>query len=812
MREWQLKAGDPLALTLACDIRLTPSNYCDDQIWELALGGGDPPALALQTTYGLRARLMRIFPRFILGEMAVSDPVEFAQPPVVSLALPNFIALSFVPFPGIDVSIEYWVPQSQAVAGRVQVTNNGSAESKLVMEWATQLVAAPKNNARLGDARLSSTPGTAGLGQRMAAVEMQAATILAGSSGGLEPVIFMTGGPRLGSGAYPSLALRMDLAPGSARQVTWVHAALDSREASFNLARSVAALRWEAERARLELFNARQVEIYTGDPDWDAALMLAQKQAISLLVGPTEQMPNPCLVLARQPDLGYSLRGDGSDYNHLWNGQTPLESYYLAGLILPAAPELAQGLVRNFLLSQAESGFIDWKPGPAGQRSQILAAPLLASLAWRIYEATERSEWLQEVYEPLLRFVQAWFAPEHDRDGDGVPEWDHPMQAGDEDHPIYSRWQPWSLGVEITSAESPALTALLHRECLTLARMARVLGREQDLPGLETAAERLKSAVESAWNETASAYFDRDRDTHFSTHGEELASGRGSGTILVQRSFEHPVRLQILIQTDETLRRRPVIFIHGRSASGHPRIERINDEQLRWRPGLGQATGKYVYSMLERIEIHGLEPDDQIHFDSVGYDFQDHSTLAPLWAGIPRPARAKQLVEETLTNPERFWRACGVPACVRPPQAEGAEVCASVHLPWNQLIGEGLLQYGFRQEAAELVTRLMSVAVQSLKTERAFRRYYHAETGQGLGERNALNGLAPLSLFLETLGIRLISPTRVALSGFTPYPRPVTVKYRGLTILCQKEKTTVIFPDGQAIVIDDPTPRIVSLE
>ncbi len=801
MREWQLKAGDPLALTLACDVRLTPSNYCDDQIWELALGEGDPPALALQTTYGLRARLMRIFPRFILGETAVSDPAEFAQPPVVSLALPNFIILSFAPFPGIDVSIEYWVPQSQAVAGRVQVTNTGGADTKLVMEWAAQL---------------HPTPGQSGPGQRMAAVEMQAATILAGSSGGLEPVIFLTGGPRPGASPYPTLALRMELAPGSTRQVTWVHAALASQEASFNLARSVAALRWEAERARLELLNARQVEIYTGDPDWDAALMLAQKQALSLLIGPTEQMPNPCLTLARQPDQGYSLRGDGSDYNHLWNGQTPLESYYLAGLILPSAPELALGLARNFFLSQVESGFIDWKPGPAGQRSQILAAPLLASLAWRIYETTEQVEWLQEIYEPLLRFVQTWFAPEHDRDGDGVPEWDHPMQAGDEDHPVYSRWQPWSQGVDITSAENPALTALLHRECLILARMARILGREQDLPGLETAAERLRSAVESAWDETASAYFDRDRDTHFSTHGEELAEGRGPGAILVQRSFERPVRLQICIHTDETLRRRPVIFVHGRSASGHPRIERINDEQIRWRPGLGQATGKHVYSMIERIEIHGLEPEDHIRFDSVGYDFQDHSTLLPLWAGIPRPARAKQLVEETLTNPERFWRARGVPACVRPPQAEGAEVCASVHMPWNQLIGEGLLQYGFRQEAAELVARLMGAVVQSLKSEHAFRRYYHADAGQGehsaLGERNALGGLAPLALFLETLGVRLISPTRVALNGFNPYPRPVTVKYRGLTVLCQKEKTTVIFPDGQAIVIDDPAPRVVSLE
>ncbi len=53
MREWNLHAGDPLALTLVSDARLGPTDYFDDQIWELKIGSGDPPALSLDTTYGL---------------------------------------------------------------------------------------------------------------------------------------------------------------------------------------------------------------------------------------------------------------------------------------------------------------------------------------------------------------------------------------------------------------------------------------------------------------------------------------------------------------------------------------------------------------------------------------------------------------------------------------------------------------------------------------------------------------------------------------------------------------------------------------
>ena len=108
----------------------------------------------------------------------------------------------------------------------------------------------------------------------------------------------------------------------------------------------------------------------------------------------------------------------------------------------------------------------------------------------------------------------------------------------------------------------------------------------------------------------------------------------------------------------------------------------------------------------------------------------------------------------------------------------------------------------------KLVERIES----RVNREAAFRRYYHADTGQGIGERNALTGLASVGLFLEILGVRLISPRRVWIAGFNPFPLPVTVKYRGLTVLRQKEKTVVIFPDGQTATITDPAPQVVSCE
>lgn len=793
MREWNLRADDLRSLPLAADARLGPTDYAADQIWELALVGGEPPALALQTTYGLRARSLRLFPRFVEGDSVRNDPLEFALPPVVRCFYPNFLWVTFSPFPELEVEAEYWAAQSDAVAGRLRVTNRGAASRQFRLEWAALL-----------------TPAEGG--QRMAPLEIEAAWVLAGASGGLAPVLFMTGGAVVAPGPFPALAHGLDLAPGRSRQLSWSCAALSNPADSFSLARRTAARNLDAERARLQLLNAGQVEIHTGDPDWDLAFALAQDFALGLFAGPTPHLPHPSFVIARQPDHGASLRGDGSDYGHLWNGQTPLDAYTLAGLLLPGQASLLHGLLENFLAIQEPDGSIDWKPGLGGQRGNRLAPPLLACLALRLFEADGDRAALEKAFPGLLRFLQAWFAPEHDRDGDGIPEWDHPLQAGFEDHPLFSRWHDWAKNVDITTAESPALCSLLYRESLALIQIARQIGQQEAIPELEATAARLRAAVEDSWDARAATYRYWDRDFHATPDDRLMGRRNGSGVIAVQGEFERPYRLLLRVKARAEITRRSQAFVHGVGPSGHHRVEHIASDRFQWFLGLGSATSERVYHRVEYVEIQGLDEADEVSLHGAGLTCQDHTLLLPLWAGIPSPRRARSLVTQALTNPRRYWLPYGIPACPQAVSGEEARVCRLVYIPWVTLIGEGLIDYGYRQEAAGLVARLMKAAIQSLKSEGAFRRYYLADTGQGLGERNALEGLPPLGLFLNALGVRLYSPHRVALAGFNPFPWPVTVKYRGLTILRQKEKTLVIFPDGQTVAVDDPEPREVALE
>ncbi|MFN2128128.1 MAG: hypothetical protein ACK2TU_09750, partial [Anaerolineales bacterium] len=94
--------NDPLCLNLAADARITPPDYFDDQIWELALADREPQALSLNTTYGLRARSIRLFPQFGLNNNEITTPNHFHKPPIFKSILQNFIELSISPFPGKD--------------------------------------------------------------------------------------------------------------------------------------------------------------------------------------------------------------------------------------------------------------------------------------------------------------------------------------------------------------------------------------------------------------------------------------------------------------------------------------------------------------------------------------------------------------------------------------------------------------------------------------------------------------------------------------------------------------------------------------
>jgi hypothetical protein len=189
MREWALTVDDPYSLHLSADARLCTPTYTDDQTWEVTLHGMDPPAVGLETTYGLRAQAMRIFPSFFTQGTVVCDPRSFAEPVLIRRFLVSYVRLECKPTQSLWTEMEYWVPDSHTIAGRFTLQNQSRADIELRLRLQAVLRAHLNDADDAGEAvhRRLATGG-------MRAESISGATVLTGLTDGLAPVVFLSGG------------------------------------------------------------------------------------------------------------------------------------------------------------------------------------------------------------------------------------------------------------------------------------------------------------------------------------------------------------------------------------------------------------------------------------------------------------------------------------------------------------------------------------------------------------------------------------------------------------------------------------------
>ncbi len=791
MRQWNLTNAQPYSLTLAADARLTSIDYFNDHIWRCSLQGGEPPTLMVFTTFGLRARAMRIFPIFIENDRQVYDPQDFFKPPCIQTALPNYLNLLFHPFQGIEAILELLVPHSHVLLGRVKVSNQSEKNREIVLQIAAQLFPNP--------------------GEHLTHKEFRATKILAGKTYNLFPVIFIQGGADFAKGSFPALQKRLSLPHHHDEIITWAHVAEDSIEASFDKARSFATFNWSAEVARLEMLNRSILNFYTANPEWDASLFFSQKEALNLFVNAPPAHPHISFVSIRHVDQGFSRRGDGNDYTHFWSGQTPLEVFHLANIMLPSSPEIIRDLVDNFLSIQREDGFIDLKPGMSGQRSQVLATPLLSELAWRVHLRLGDIDWLKKAYPILMRLIRFWFSPENDRDADGIPEWTHPMQLGLFNHPLYTSALEDSLHLDISKTETPSLCAFLYNECQVLLRMAKKLSIEEDYPFLETCMLRMQKAIQGMWNEEYGLFMDWDRDTHLSQPSIYLGDVQPNETLFLNFEFHTPQR--ILLQVTSPDLRPPdfTLVIHVTGISGKPRIIQISSKDFLWEVHQGYFSSDWVVTGIEKIELIAQDALIQCKVLTYGTLNANLTGILPWWAGVEVSEEINTRILQTILDAEKFWQPFGMPLCPLGDKISNPQPFHHVNMLWNTFCLEGLIRRGFIREASFLFTKLLNVSSRALKQNKCFSSWYDATEGYGRGEHNELSGLLPVSTFLDLLGVHFRSDDQIYLEPTFPFSENITIQYKGLTILRGKEKTTINFPNGQSVIIENDHPQWISM-
>lgn len=141
------------------------------------------------------------------------------------------------------------------------------------------------------------------------------------------------------------------------------------------------------------------------------------------------------------------------------------------------------------------------------------------------------------------------------------------------------------------------------------------------------------------------------------------------------------------------------------------RAKKIN--QIMW----DEETGFYYNVDKKTHTFTFKKPNDLKREEMIGF--------LPLWAGIADEQQARRLVQK-LKVPEKFWRKYGIPSLAAddPYYNPKGYWNGPVWVQWNYLIVRGLLDYGYRAEAKELVDRVTANMIAQLKKDHNFWEFY----------------------------------------------------------------------------------------
>ena len=800
LRRQRIDPNRPFDFHLAADARSSRTDYCDDQVWVLRLGSRDEAAIAFQTQFGGRAGLVSLVPMWRIDGGVIYQALGYARRPAITFFAPNFIQIEASPLPELELIGRFWAMESRAAGGEFTLSNQSNDHLSLQLD-------------------LFGHVGIGGRNQKLNVLTMAdySLALHLGEIGNLNPVVTMEGasvevyGGRISS---PKIGCRIELAPDESCRIPFVVAGLADMRDSFSVAMNWMSRPWSAYFNSISQNAASIPKISTGNPDWDLAIDLSYAQLVKSFMSPSEHLPHYSLVANRASERGWSRRGDGSDHIRAWSGQDPTLAYLAVASIAGVDSDLAKAIVSNYLAVQDESGFIDRQPGLGGQRQGVMLIPILARLSLMIYEQTEDGAFVADILPSLLSFFMRWFV--EDVDSDGVPEWQSERQMGYIALPTFGRGQAWAQGAQIRQMETPDLLAYLISEADALQQLAELAGESETAEHIAAKLSELDARLEEFWDGNRYTY--RDRDSHLAGAGLELLHrGAGDQVHEIGQELLKPARVMIRVVGGVSQRPRISLKLEGNDEKGAAcNIEASVDDFL-WQNRQGVYTTKQPLSRVERLAIGGLSRVYKVYARTIDSSRLDINALMPLWTGRLSPERAAAIVNLAMDE-AHFLRPNGltmVSASDRNYDPSNARGGGGIWMYWLTLVSEGMVKAGYRQEATEILKRVLHMLTRVLEREGKLSQFYHADEAKGFGEEHHLGGIVPLKLLGDVIGIRVVAADKVWVGGEFTWERPIMVEQHGVIVRRSADENRIEFPSGHIVtlsagapwqLVQDPTP------
>ncbi|MEM9952556.1 MAG: hypothetical protein AAF846_13195 [Chloroflexota bacterium] len=789
LREWEISPDAPYTLYLASDARLSKTSYVNDQSWEILLGSGDEAALKLQTRYGSRSDLTSLVPMWQLDERVVYQAQTYHNSAVITSFAPNRIIAEADILPNVHLVADHFAFTSQVIGGLYTIQNKTKKSLTIRLDLFGHAIA---NDEEKKLALITLAGG-------------DAHALSLGKYARLAPVVLVENGnsDSISSGSTrPKVGTTIKIKAGEEASIRFVHAGLDDIRQSLAEARRWLAVDWQAFINTIETASLAIPTIQTGNLDWDLVLACSYNRAVQSVLRPNGIFPRETFVSARMPQYGYSRSGSGTDHPRMWQGQTVDTASMLTPALASVYPQAAEGIIRNYVALQKKDGFIDLLPNLGGEHSQILCTPILAQTAWRIYEITENKAFIEDNFEGLKQFFYHWFG--QDVDEDGIPEWVDQRQTHYVAFPTFGMGRDWAQGANLSTVETPDLIAYLLAEADALLRMTDIVRDKQAKSDVASAIQILTDALESMWLDDHYAY--RDRDTHVSTSGKIiLDEGNGDTEHILEHALLIPNR--VIVKITGGSRHIPKVTLHiaGINTEGEPIRETANMGAFYWYTGEGVYTSKTAFSQINKIWCEGLSRVYRITARTMDTTAIDINTLMPLMNIIPEK-QAKTLASLALDD-EQFLRPNGItmiPASsdyFDPANAEGA---GGIWMYWQHLIGLGLIHAGEANKVGDMVKSQLDMLVTILSDIHTTAQFYHSDNAQALSEKGHLNGIAPLYLIQQLMGVTISRHDKVILSKDFGWGRAVTIRQHGVYVRRTTKSIKVEFASGKVVELDAP--------
>jgi len=713
--------------------------------WILHHTEDKPQRLVVEPLLGNPETQFQLFPRFSESSQTLTEDPGFDPTPYLESYSWDWIEFRYKPLKDLDVRSIYWVPDPNMICGEYWVSNQTDHLRDIWLDMICALYLQRPGNQIMRN-------------------EIDGRPMLTGTLNDKKITLFVTGNPTFREDPLPILHNKLSIEPEQVIRIRWVCIFSDTRKAAREALTNVLELDWTGEISYRKVKLERQLEIRTGNPEWD--FILAHSQNLGLLK--YHQLTSHNYTARLSPIQALSL---------------------LQALTFPSADMIKDILDLVFNLSGQPDQ--DESIPDSDQTPPLMAGELL----WQVYQMGFADEiWLPYLNKTDL-WLKGWFSPGLDKDRDGVPELTHPFIFDLAGSSTAEQVISISHILPYPYLESPALGALIYNDLCRIEDLHQIY-KTKTTRHHHKRKEILLTFLQDSWNSERAQFINRDSHSHISVNGYKIIENLQPGLNLLRESFPQPTRIGVLQRTSsdgsppEDFR----ITYHGLDWQGNYRIEDHKSGDFSFGKGFVWGISECVYSKLDYCVLRNPLQTGQINLIAPTTSIEDITQNLPIWAGALPEEKARTIFKDILLDPDRSWSRIGFSSR----QESGQE---TMHLFWNLLLGQSLHKLGMVEVVEELIERWMKAVIPILEGSGSSYPAYGINDGKGLGQEDCLESLFPIKFFLHILGIEMVQGCRLVIEGIYPFPWPVALKFRGIEIRREREQTSIKRPGQEKIIL-----------